>query len=168
LSSYFKDHREFYIFAIHAIYAVILASSFDIAKDYLIPVSKITSGEDFVHVLGILFVYTVLISGWIGYTRSVSARPHTTSSLGNLRFIMDLLIVFVTFYLVNLTSNIEIFKNSFYETFVAILPMLFSLYLIWDIIKLFEYRKKYTGQQQIDETLINFNRLRAYPKISLL
>lgn len=157
--SYFPNHREFYVFAIHAIYAVLLASSFNIANDFLVPLSKITSGEDFIHVFGILFVYTVLISGWIGYTKSVSVRPHIEGYLGNLRFIMDLFIVFVTFYIVNLTSSLEIFKNNFYETFMYLLPILFSLYLVWDIIKLFEYRKIFTGQKQLDETLINFNRL---------
>ena len=157
--SLFKNPTEFYAFAIHAIYAVILASSFDISRDAIISLSKITNFNDVVHTISIVLVYTILISGWIGYTRSVSVRPHTNTRSGNIRFILDLCIVFTVFYAVNLTNESDkyrIYWTHYGDLFHYVLPALFILYFVWDSIRYLEY-KKYRNNNP-DENARNLNR----------
>lgn len=158
--SYFQNHMEFYAFAVHAIYAVILASSFEIARDTFIPLTKINNFDHIVHAYSVFFAYCLLISGWIGYTKSISIRPHTYTSLGSLRFVLDLLIVFFTFYIINLTNNVKehaVYWSNYGEVFVIFLPIVFVLYVIWDLVKMLEYRREFKDNR--DETIINFNRL---------
>lgn len=137
-----------------------LTSSFDIARDAIIPFSNIKTCDDYVHVFAIVFVYMVLISGWVGYTKSISVRHHTNTGLGNTRFVLDLCIAFFTFYAINLTNNSDkykIYTTHYGELFLYILPIIFGLYVVWDIVKYYEYKKLVNNNN--GENTINSNRL---------
>jgi hypothetical protein len=145
--SLFPNPPEFYAFAIHTIYAIILAVSFQTAQDLFIPFSKIEDYGEMVNTVAVFFVYMLLISGWIGYTRSISERPHRSSPLGNIRFILDIIIVFIVFYLTALLRP-ETFHNNFSEVFWWILPVLFTLYVFWDFVKLYEYKEISSDEEE--------------------
>ena len=51
---------------------------------------------------------------------------------------MDLIILFEYFYLLQLTKNLGNFQDEFYW----VISIIFGTYLMWDIIKYFEYRGK--------------------------
>jgi hypothetical protein len=126
--AHFPNPPEFYAFAIHTIYAIILAVSFQTAQELFIPFNMIEDYGEMVNTVAVFFVYMLLISGWIGYTRSISERPHTSSPLGNLRFILDIMIVFMVFYLTALVRP-QTFRDNFSEIFWWVLPVIFTLYV---------------------------------------
>lgn len=82
-----------------------------------------------------------MISGWIGYTKSITKHPHKENRLGNARFVIDLVILFLAFYLLSLTDP-ERFGSfvSAFNAFIWILPICFMTYIIWDALKYYEYR----------------------------
>jgi magnesium-transporting ATPase (P-type) len=63
-----------------------------------------------------------------------------------MRFVIDLIIAFLIFYLITLTDP-ENFA-FFFEMFQWVLPVLFAFYLIWDEIKIKEYTSKGTLEQR--------------------
>jgi hypothetical protein len=79
-----------------------------------------------------------MISGWLGYTKSINDKPHTEGGLGNARFVIDLTISFFMLYLLVLTSK-NYFIYYFGDAFLKILPTIFFLYVLWDFIKSKEY-----------------------------
>jgi hypothetical protein len=93
-----------------------------------------------VNTVALFFIYFVLISGWIGYTRSISKRPLTDNRWGTLRFVFDILIILATFYLTVLADP-KIFKTNFSEAFIGVLPAISVLYLFWELIRYKEYSK---------------------------
>lgn len=112
-----------------------------------------TSYDDILRSMSLLLSYVFIISGWVGYTKSINKRPHTENLLGNARFVLDLIILFLAFYLLSLTNpdKSERFIPVF-GTFVWLFPITFIVYFIWDMIKLFEYK----GSEQS----ISFSRAR--------
>ena len=85
-----------------------------------------------------LFVWGVMISGWLGYTKSINDKPHSEGHLGNIRFAIDLVISFLMLYLFIITGK-DYFYSNFGETFTFVLPTIFLLYVFWDYIKNKEY-----------------------------
>jgi hypothetical protein len=116
--------------------------SFEIATKVLVPLNTtFESYDNFLRSSALLLSYFFIISGWIGYTKSITKRPHRENILGNARFVIDLLILFLAFYLLSQTdpTMFESFTSVF-GTFIWIFPINFLTYLIWDAIKYFEYR----------------------------
>jgi hypothetical protein len=137
-----KNIQEFYPFAVNIIYAIIIALSFEIAAKVFVPLDTIVASYDsFLRGSALLLSYFFIISGWIGYTKSIVKRPHKENKLGNARFVMDLIILFLAFYLLSQTDP-EKFKSFIvaFSTFIWILPASFLTYLIWDGLKYFEYK----------------------------
>lgn len=134
--------REFYPYAVNIIYAVIITLSFEIAAKVFIPLdTPFQSYDSFLRSSALVLSYFFIISGWIGYTKSIAKRPHRESQLGNARFVIDLVILFLAFYLLSLTEP-ERFESfvSVFNTFIWIFPISFMAYIIWDALKYFEYR----------------------------
>ena len=133
---------EFYPFSAHLIYAVIVTLSFEIAGNVFIPFDKAFSSYDNALSISLLLSYAFIISGWVGYTKSISKRPHRENWLGNTRFVIDLVILFLAFYLLSLT-NPEKFERfiTVFGTFIWLFPATFIVYFIWDMFKYFEYKK---------------------------
>jgi hypothetical protein len=147
--------EKFYIYAIHIIYGIILTQSFEISTSVFIPISQIPAGESWIALvngLAIILTQYIMISGWINYTVSINKRPHKIETLyGNFRFGVDLVITFIVFYLISLTTS-ENFENGFWESFIWVIPTLFGLFMIWDYLKSKEYSNDYTKTEQITET----------------
>ena len=145
-----KTLSDFYQYANHIIYAVVIAQSYFIANKILIPVQNIQTYEGVVSVYGLLLAYFVIISGWLGHFNSIKRNPHK-GRLGNARFVIDLWIVFLAFYLLSLTDKENV--ESYADTFILVLPIIFGSYFVWDIIKYFEYNsdpeseKKYMNRR---------------------
>jgi hypothetical protein len=133
---------EFYPFAVHIIYAVIVTISFEIAGNVFIPFNTAFSSYDnILRSTSLLLSYVFIISGWVGYTKSINKRPHTENWLGNTRFVIDLVILFLAFYLLSLTNPDKIDRFIIvFGTFVWLFPITFIVYFIWDMFKLAEYR----------------------------
>lgn len=68
--------KEFYSRATHILFAIVLAHSFLLASEILVPISVAFQPENQMSVTTLLFSYLLIISGWIGYSRSVSYRPY--------------------------------------------------------------------------------------------
>lgn len=158
--------KEFYPFAIHIIYAVIITLSFQIAGDIFVPFDSIFTSYDMeVRAFAVLLNYIVVISGWIGYTISISKREHSENWMGTARFIVDLLIVFLVFYLITLT-DLEKTKEfvPVFKTYIWLFTIIFIAYIIWDMIKFAEYRNARGGKKVgLDRT-----RKTAYHVVPLL
>jgi succinate dehydrogenase hydrophobic anchor subunit len=137
-----RTRRDFYPFAIHIINAAIIAFSFELLKDNFIPIELIKTFSDQVNFVAVLFVWGFLISGWLGYTKSVSDKPHKEGLVGNLRFVVELIISFFMLYLFIIAEKIR-FDIYFGSAFVWVIPAIFGLFIIWDILKFIEYRNEY-------------------------
>ena len=149
--------KEFYQHAIHVIYAVLIGQSFFMAKDVFIPISKLNSFDGIVNASALFFAYFFIITGWIGWNRSISDNPHREGRLGVLRFSIDLFILFITYYLLTLANPLN--NETYSITFIWLLPSIFGCYLLWDIVKYFEYRnikksKKKTRKTRLFITVI--------------
>ncbi|AIF83240.1 hypothetical protein NTE_01167 [Candidatus Nitrososphaera evergladensis SR1] len=104
-----KTVQEFYPFAVHTIYAVIITLSFEVASHLLIPIENVfSSWDNILRSAGLMLAYIIIISGWIGYTKSISKRPHSENHLGNARFVMDLVILFLVFYLMSFANEEDV------------------------------------------------------------
>ena len=70
-----KTTPDFYQFAVHIVYTIVLATSFDLLPTIMISISSINPARDparFANFATLLMVYIIIISGWIGYTGSLS------------------------------------------------------------------------------------------------
>ncbi|MGI0056333.1 MAG: hypothetical protein ACREAK_03035 [Nitrosarchaeum sp.] len=133
-----KSLSDFYQFALHLIYAVIIGQSFLLASVVFVPLSKLYEFSPFENGFALFLAYTVTITGWIGWSRSITKHPHSENSLGNFRFIVDLIIMFLYYYLINLTDPKTF--GQFKETFIWVFPAIFLAYIAWDGLKTLEYR----------------------------
>lgn len=131
--------NEFYKKTIDIIYAFIIGQSFLQLDSLFIPISTIFEFHKLVDIGALFLAYFITIIGWIGYHKSIMNRPHI-GRLGNMRFSVDLFIVFLVYYLIRLASPTS--KVPYYDTFIWLIPVLFSTYLVWDTIKFFEYRNQ--------------------------
>jgi amino acid transporter len=133
-----KTLPEFFQYAVHLVYAIVIGLSFEIAGEVVIPIEKIDTYFDLVNV-GILFLaYFIVVTSWIGYFKSISDKKHKENIKGISRFGLDLFIVFIFYYLVSLTDP----KNNGYyqDIFIFIVPFLYGIYAFWNTIKYYEYK----------------------------
>jgi hypothetical protein len=157
--------EQSYVYAIHIIYGIILTQSFAISASVFVPISQINLDESetvFVNSTAIILTQYIMISGWINYAVSINRRPHKIQTLyGNVRFGIDLVITFIIFYLISLTTDTN-FTNSFWEAFIWVIPSLFGLFMIWDYLKSKEYSGEYTQTERIIETNQRYKTLYAF------
>lgn len=136
------DISTFYRTAIDVIYGVIIGVSFTQIDTLFIPIGKLSELHGIIDGCSALFAYFVIITGWIGYHKSISDKPHR-GRIGNLRFAVDLIITFLAYYLVVIvvpkTDDSGRQLVSYSDTFVWILPFMFFLFVIWDVLKNIEY-----------------------------
>lgn len=125
--------KGFYIIAIHMLFAIVVGHSFILASDVIIPIQTLLESTDHKSASTLIFSYMLIVSGWVGYTRSISIKPHRDTSLGAMRFIFDLIILFEYFYLLEITYKGPI------EDFPLIVVVIFFTYLLSDIVKHYEY-----------------------------
>jgi Ca2+/Na+ antiporter len=147
---------QFYAYAIHIIYGIILTKSFDISGNVFVPIGRFQLNESnwllLVNSLAIILTQYILISGWVNYARSINKRPHRVDNkYGNARFVIDLIITFAVFYLVNITNKVG-FVDNFWQAFVGVIPALFFLFVVWDYLKSKEYENIFNETEKVSET----------------
>lgn len=130
--------NDLYQYAVHLIYAVLIGQSFSIASKVFVPIENLFNFEGFSHGCALFLVYTIVITGWVGWTKSITKNPHSPNALGNFRFVTDLFILFLFYYLINLTDPDKFVQYG--ETFTWVFPLIFGTYIIWDLLKYFEYK----------------------------
>lgn len=129
-----KSLPDFFQHAVNVIYAVVIAFSFNISRKIVIPFENIPS-----HIISteiLILGYFIVVTGWIGYFLAIKKQPHR-GILGIGRFGIDLFILYLFYYLVNLADP----KNMQYrqDVFIIILPVTYSVYLLWDVVRHYEY-----------------------------
>jgi len=130
---------DFYRKTIDIIFAFIIGQSFLSIDPLIKSVGKITEPHNLLNFGAIAFAYFVIIIGWIAYHKSIMDKPHK-GKLGNARYVIDLMILFMTYYLLRLTKiDVDV---PYGETFLWVLPTIFILYTVWDIFKFYEYSNK--------------------------
>ena len=107
-----------------------------------VPLEQVFRYPNNIHAMGLFLVYAFIISGWIGYHRSISKNPHK-GALGNVRYVIDLAIIFLVYYLVSIANPSS--NARFGEAFEWVFPTIFALYLAWDIVKVLEYKQTRTS-----------------------
>jgi hypothetical protein len=131
---------EFFEYAIHTLYAVVVGLSFDMSSLIVIPLEKIS--DHLTNAFVLLLGYTLLISSWFGYYSSIKKHPHR-GKLGFFRFIIDIFSLFLFYYLLALSKvTLEKANTAFINDVFLTLPIIYGTYFIWDIVKYFEYKKK--------------------------
>src|SRR5690349_564151 len=120
-----------YIGFIDVLFGVIVGVSFTDFRAILVPI--ILKFETFT----LLLAYVTVIGSWIGYHIAIENKPDRSVY----RFIVDLIILYLYFYLIYSVQN--------FNVVVMMLPVIFGFYIIWDFTrvmedyndKLREYRK---------------------------
>ena len=140
-----KSHAEIYPFIVHFLFAVIIATSYETAILVFINPERAFSFnfESLIPGLELLLAYAAIISGWVGYSRSMIKWPHQNTKSGVSRFVLDLAILFCYFGLIVLADPQN---NTFKENFVSWLVAMFVLFFIWDLAKIIEYRKPHVSK----------------------
>lgn len=131
-----KTLAEFYQHAINVLFAFVVIVGFPIATNLFVPLSNLLDYSTFERASALIFVYFFIITGWIGYHKSIKHKEHSETKLGTVRFGLDLFILYFYYYLLTLTEN----QNKYSDIFNWGLPVIVGLYLLWDVMKWFEYR----------------------------
>lgn len=125
----------------HFIFAIVIASSYDLAaRVFLSPEDPVYSGLDpFLVALELTVAYVSIISGWLGYARSVHKWPHRDTKFGMLRFITDIAILFCYFGLIEAADPA---RDVFRDQFMAWICAIFVLYFFSDVFKRQDHKSK--------------------------
>ena len=125
--------KGFYVTAVHILFAIVIGHSFIMASDVIIPIQTLVDSTYHKPASTLMFSYILIVSGWIGYSRSISIRPHRDTALGAMRFVFDLIILFEYFYLLQIAYTGPI------EDFPLVVVVIFLTYLLSDTVKCYEY-----------------------------
>ena len=135
-----EDRTKFYGIAINILFAIVLGHSFLMASDVMIPVWDVFEPDNYVAASTLVFAYILVVSGWIGYSRSISVKPHRDTAWGVMRFVLDLVILFEYFYLLRMTQTDHV------ADFPAVLVVIFVTYVVSDLVKTREHPPKMRSQ----------------------
>ena len=124
---------QFYAQAIHVLFAIVLGQSFMLASDIMIPIQSLFEPDNHMTVMALIFAYILIVSGWVGYSRSVSIKPHKDTNLGAMRFVIDLVILFEYFYLLRISQTEHV------SDFPIVVVIIFLTYMLWDAVKYREH-----------------------------
>ncbi len=147
-----KQLPDFFQYAMHILFAAVIGISFETTNDIIIPIEKIS--EHFVNSGLLILSYSIIITSWIGYYISIQKNPHR-GRLGYVRFILDIFTIYIFYYMVNLAKM----ENNKYQNdfFLFLLPLTYGIYLVWDIVKYYEYRNKNQTKQEKHDKIFRIN-----------
>lgn len=136
-----QEPQDAFPFICHFIFAIVIANSYDLAaRVFLRPDDPVYSGLDpFLTALELSVAYVAIIAGWLGYARSVYKWPHQDTKYGVLRFIVDIVILFCYFGLIEAADPAQ---DAFRGQFASWICALFFLYLVSDILKRQDHKSK--------------------------
>lgn len=128
-----KTTNQFFQFAIHLIYAIVVAHGFSLSTSVFIPITKMLESEaDAFNAGALAFAFFITVSSWVGYSRSIFTMGYSNSRFGVLRFVTDLFILFFYYLLFTLVS--PDYYSNYPQTFL-LLVLIFFAYLSWDTLK---------------------------------
>lgn len=152
--------NQSYQTAVHIAYAIVITQTFDVVTRLFGSPMDFINNANNATVLkfpALVLAYTVFVSSWIGYARSISKHGYREGVFGTMRFLMDLFVVFMYYNLINLLDPRDALDTTHHynydQTFV-LLPIIFIAYLVWDLLK-------YTDQasKDKDESLAHVRRI---------
>lgn len=82
----------------------------------------------------------MIFTSWIGHYRSITHWPYSSDKVGITRFIVSLFALYLYYHSVNLLAEVNI--QYYDDTLLYILPSIFGIYLVYDGLKNWEYRKE--------------------------
>jgi hypothetical protein len=141
-----KKFPEFLQHALHVVYGVVIALSFDISRHVVIPISNILVMPVNTGIL--ILGYFIIVTSWIGFFKSVKDSPHRENKYGIMRFGVDLFIVYLFFYMVGIADP-QKDQSNHKDVFVWILPVMYGTFLLWDLLKFKEYKNERTKHRAI-------------------
>lgn len=131
-----KTPTEFFPYAVHVIFGILVAHSFASTDEIFFPLDDFTAFS--LYQLGAASLpYAIIITSWIGYSLSISEYKYKPNKYGFRRFLVDLIILFLYYILSNFVG--DNLKNYGF-VFALLLPVIFLSYLIWDGVKFQEYQ----------------------------
>ena len=133
--SEYKKTSEIYLRLADIIFGVIIAASFISFREDLIPFDF-----SFRNMM-LLVSYLIVVLSWVGYHKAVAEKPHK----GWTRFAIDLVLLFLYFYLI-FTENVE--------EFLLVTIGMFFLYLLWVAKRKFEYPPKPGHESRLESAKI--------------
>ena len=139
-----KEAQYIFPFVCHFIFAIIIANSYEVAAEvFLRPEVPIYSSlESILPAMELVVAYTAIISGWIGYSRSMIKWPQKDTKYGTIRFFIDLIVLFCYFGLID-AADPE--SGPFKEQFLSWMVMLFVLFMVWDGFKWQDHKSRSSG-----------------------
>jgi hypothetical protein len=96
---------DFYKYVVFVVVAVIIGQSFVKSTTILIPFNRLSTYDGFENAFMLILVYFFIVTGWIGYFKSIMRKPHKETKIGTARFGTDLFILYIFYYMLNLVSN---------------------------------------------------------------
>jgi hypothetical protein len=135
------DIPRFYRYAVFIVFAVVIAESFPQSVNVFI-VSDNKSNNFLDHnriedIFVLIVAYFFIIAGWLNYFKVSVVSPHSESGLGTARFVVDLFIIYLYYYLLKIIPG----QTHHGQIFVWIFPFIFGSFLLWDILRFYEYQK---------------------------
>jgi hypothetical protein len=149
---YSSSTSSFYKFTVDVIYAFIIGESFLRLNNVIIPYQNLSA--NWLSLLGIGLVYFIVVTGWIYYHKSISALKQR-GNWGTVRFIIDLLILFVVYNLLLVANPSSGEKYS--SIFIYLIPILYTLYLFWDFAKIKQIESDFKEPADINRFFITFS-----------
>jgi hypothetical protein len=147
------DITAFYRYAVFIVFAVVIAESFPQSVAVFLPpeggdtnefYSDFFNNERVENILLLILAYTFIIAGWLNYFRASVASPHTETRFGAARFVIDLFIIYLYYYLLKVIPT----QNLHGQVFVWILPIISGSFLLWDVLRYYEYQRRIKPDQR--------------------
>lgn len=132
-----KQISDFYRYGIFIVFAVVIAGSFPIFTKIFLPFNNLFTYNGFENGLALVFTFLTILSSWLYYFKAISIDKHTETKIGLFRFLLDLFIVYLYYYLISQASDTQYHKDIFVYT----IPVIFACYLLWDFLRFIEYKK---------------------------
>lgn len=137
---------KFYRYAVFIVFAVVIAETFPQSINIFIPSDEknFLTYERIENTATLVLAYYFIIAGWLNYFKVIIVSPFTGTTFGSARFVTDLFIIYLYYYLVKTISN----QGLHGQIFVWIFPLIFVTFLVWDILRFYEYRKKVRSDER--------------------
>lgn len=134
------NENEFVKMAINGLFIVVLAYGLFISTSIILPLSDLIepSPKKWYQVIVLSLPYAVIITSWMGFMKSIQENPYKLGIWWRWRFICDLLILLSYYILLSLAGN-KILTDD--VQIFAIIPIVFLLYMFWDVFKEKEYAR---------------------------
>lgn len=122
------ERSEFYPNTIHVIFAVVVATSFTLAEELMIPFDSALEPKNLVSAIILALAYLMVILGWVGHARSATHWKYEDTRFGAARFAVHIPLLFAYFYL------LQIAPTEHAGQFTVVLVVLAGMYVVSEII----------------------------------